>query len=261
MRPKPLLQRVAGMTSHAAVVARGMGRPCVCGAGALRINADTGEVSVAGVTLKRGDVVTVDGATGDVFVGEVKMVEPDLSGDFADLMTWADKARTLSVRTNAETPKDVATAKSFGAEGIGLCRTEHMFFDADRIPVVRAMILSENEKGRREALDKLLPMQREDFAEIFRIMEGRPCNIRLLDPPLHEFLPHSDEEIAEVARGTGISVEALRRVHLSYTRATRCWVTVDVVWELVSRRSTRCRRGRSSRLLLRSPRKRRSTIT
>ncbi len=206
---KAIVTARGGMTSHAAVVARGMGRPCVCGAGSLRINKELGEVSVAGETLKRGDIVTVDGATGEVFKGKVAMIEPDLSGDFGSIMEWADKARTLSVRTNAETPADVEVAKNFGAEGIGLCRTEHMFFDADRIPVVRAMILASSEKGRKEALDKLLPMQRSDFEAIFRIMGDQPCNIRLLDPPLHEFMPHSEEEMAEVAKGSGVSIDVL----------------------------------------------------
>ena len=240
---KAIVTARGGMTSHAAVVARGMGRPCVCGASDLRVKGDEGEVSVAGVTLKRGDIVTVDGATGEVFKGEVAMIEPDLSGDFGDLMSWADEARTLQVRTNAETPKDVATAKGFGAEGIGLCRTEHMFFDAERIPVVRAMILSEDEVGRRNALNKLLPMQKADFAEIFKIMEDRPCNIRLLDPPLHEFLPHSDEEMQEVADGSGISMETLRaraaELHESNPmlghRGCRLGVTYPEIYEMQAR--------------------------
>ena len=192
-----------GMTSHAAVVARGMGRPCVCGAGGLRINIEAGTLSFAGREIKKGDVITVDGAAGEVLVGAVKMIQPDLSGDFGKLMAWADKARRLGVRANAETPAEVKIAKSFGAEGIGLCRTEHMFFDPERIPVVRSMILAADLAGRKEALEKLLPMQRSDFAEIFRIMEDRPCTIRLLDPPLHEFLPHGADEMAEVARASG----------------------------------------------------------
>ncbi len=240
---KAIVTARGGMTSHAAVVARGMGRPCVCGAGSLRINGELGEVSVAGNTLKRGDIVTVDGATGEVFKGEVKMIEPDLSGDFADIMDWADNARTLSVRTNAETPKDVETARNFGAEGIGLCRTEHMFFDADRIPVVRAMILSSDKKGRQQALDKLLPMQRSDFEEIFRLMGDRPCNIRLLDPPLHEFLPHSEEEMQEVAEGAGVDVETLKaragELHESNPmlghRGCRLGVTYPEIYEMQAR--------------------------
>ena len=200
-----------GMTSHAAVVARGMGRPCVCGAGGLVIDAEAGEFRFAGRAIKAGDVITVDGAAGEVLLGAVKMTKPDLSGDFGQLMRWADDARCLSVRTNADTPVDVEIAKNFGAEGIGLCRTEHMFFDADRITEVRAMILSEAEDGRRAALGKLLPMQRSDFTEIFKIMGQLPCTIRLLDPPLHEFLPHTDSDIADVSKSAGVSVEVLKR--------------------------------------------------
>ena len=200
-----------GMTSHAAVVARGMGRPCVCGAGEMQIDEAGGKFTIFGRTVTEGEIITVDGAEGQVLYGEVEMVEPDLSGDFGILMSWADGVRRLKVRTNAETPTDVATAKSFGAEGIGLCRTEHMFFDAERIPVVRAMILASDTEGRKEALAKLLPFQREDFAEIFRIMEDRPCTIRLLDPPLHEFLPHTDADIEEVAKGTGLNAALLKK--------------------------------------------------
>ena len=240
---KAIVTARGGMTSHAAVVARGMGRPCVCGASDLRVDGDAGTVTVAGVTLKRGDIVTVDGATGEVFKGEVAMIEPDMSGDFAELMTWADNARALAIRTNAETPKDVQTAKDFGAEGIGLCRTEHMFFDAERIPVVRAMILSGDEVGRRAALSKLLPMQRSDFAEIFRIMEDRPCNIRLLDPPLHEFLPHSAAEMQEVADGSGMTIDHLREraaeLHESNPmlghRGCRLGVTYPEIYEMQAR--------------------------
>ncbi|MFC6197265.1 pyruvate, phosphate dikinase [Ponticaulis profundi] len=199
-----------GMTSHAAVVARGMGRPCVCGAGSMQIDEAGGIFRVGGREVKKGEIITVDGAEGQVLFGEVEMSQPDLSGDFGELMVWADRARKLKVRTNAETPADVETAKSFGAEGIGLCRTEHMFFDAERIPVVRAMILASDTAGRKAALGKLLPFQRDDFAEIFRIMEDRPCTIRLLDPPLHEFLPHTDADIEEVAKGTGLDVKALK---------------------------------------------------
>ncbi len=200
-----------GMTSHAAVVARGMGRPCVCGAGGLVIDLKAGEFRFAGRTVKAGDVITVDGAAGEVLLGAVKMTKPDLSGDFGQLMAWADKVRRLKVRTNADTPADAETARNFGAEGIGLCRTEHMFFDAERIAEVRAMILAADEKGRRAALAKLLPMQRSDFTEIFKIMVGLPCTIRLLDPPLHEFLPHTDGDLAAVAVSTGVSVEDLKR--------------------------------------------------
>ncbi len=198
-----------GMTSHAAVVARGMGTPCVCGAGDIRIDVKAGVFKAAGREVKAGEIITVDGATGEVFLGEVAMIEPELTGDFAILMAWADEARRLGVRANAETPSDVRTAKSFGAEGIGLCRTEHMFFDAERISKMREMILSKDEAGRRAALDKLLPFQRADFEEIFTIMEDRPCTIRLLDPPLHEFLPHTEEDVAEVAEATGLPRDAL----------------------------------------------------
>ena len=200
-----------GMTSHAAVVARGMGRPCVSGASAIRVDVDAGTVSCAGVTLKKGDRVTLDGSTGEVMVGLVDLHEPALSADFATLMGWADAVRRMSVRTNAETPADAEAARRYGAEGIGLCRTEHMFFDADRIVAVREMILSDDEAGRRAALAKLLPMQRADFARLFAIMSGLPVTIRLLDPPLHEFLPHTDADMAEVAKALGGGVEKLRR--------------------------------------------------
>ena len=199
-----------GMTSHAAVVARGMGRPCVCGAGNLQIDTEAGVFRVGDREVKKGDIITVDGAEGEVLFGEVEMQQPDLSGDFGLLMGWADKVRKLNVRTNAETPADVKVAKEFGAEGIGLCRTEHMFFDAERIPVVRSMILAGTKAGREAALQKLLPMQRSDFEEIFRIMGGLPCTIRLLDPPLHEFMPHTDAEMEEVAQASGMDVKALK---------------------------------------------------
>ncbi len=203
-----------GMTSHAAVVARGMGRPCVCGAGDLKIDRDGQEFTVTGRTVKKGDIVTVDGAAGKLFAGAVPTLQPELSGDFAKLMEWADKGRRLRVRANAETPHDARVAREFGAEGIGLCRTEHMFFEADRIVAVREMILAEEESGRRSALEKLLPMQRSDFEGIFKVMAGLPVTIRLLDPPLHEFLPHSDEEIEEVASASGMDPEKLKdRAH------------------------------------------------
>ncbi len=200
-----------GMTSHAAVVARGMGRPCVCGAGQLVIDVATGQFRVGDRTYKEGDYVTVDGTSGEVLVGEVKMNHPNLSGDFEELMGWADEASSLLVRCNAETPTDVQTAKDFGAQGIGLCRTEHMFFDIDRISTVRMMILAEDEKGRKAALDELLPVQRSDFEKIFEIMGEKPCTIRLLDPPLHEFLPHSGEEISDIADSLGIDEGKLRQ--------------------------------------------------
>ncbi len=204
-----ILTTRGGMTSHAAVVARGMGKPCVSGAGALRVDYAAGTMSVAGHTFKAGDVITIDGSTGQVLAGRVPMTEPALSGEFATLMGWADAVRKLGVRANADTPNDARVALKFGAEGIGLCRTEHMFFDEGRIRAVREMILADDEKSRRAALAKLLPMQRADFVELFEIMQGLPVTIRLLDPPLHEFLPHSDEEIAEVAAAMGADPKKL----------------------------------------------------
>ncbi len=206
-----ILTSRGGMTSHAAVVARGMGRPCVSGAGSLRIDYNAGTLSVAGETLKRGDIITLDGTTGEVIKGAVPTIHPELSGDFATLMGWADKVRRMKVRTNAETPLDARTARQFGAEGIGLCRTEHMFFEADRIMAVREMILSETEAERRAALAKLLPVQRQDFVELFHIMKGLPVTIRLLDPPLHEFLPQTDEELKEIAEQAGVSLATMRK--------------------------------------------------
>src|SRR5690242_11992991 len=198
-----ILTTRGGMTSHAAVVARGMGKPCVSGAGSLRIDYSSGTMTAGGHTFKKGDLITVDGSTGQVLAGKVEMIEPQLSGEFATLIGWADKARRLGVRANADTPTDAKAAVRFGAEGIGLCRTEHMFFEADRIQAVREMILADDERTRRSAIAKLLPMQRADFVELFEIMAGRPVTIRLLDPPLHEFLPHGDAEIAEVAAAMG----------------------------------------------------------
>jgi pyruvate,orthophosphate dikinase len=200
-----------GMTSHAAVVARGMGKPCVSGAGSLRVDYRKGELIAAGATLREGDTITIDGGNGQVLKGEVAMQQPELSGDFAAIMKWADQIRRMKVRTNAETPTDARTARSFGAEGIGLCRTEHMFFEGDRIVAMREMILADTEDGRRAALAKLLPMQRSDFIELFEIMAGLPVTIRLLDPPLHEFLPKTEEEIAEVAKAMGVSADKLRQ--------------------------------------------------
>jgi pyruvate,orthophosphate dikinase len=198
-----ILTTRGGMTSHAAVVARGMGKPCVSGAGTIRVDANARSLSAGGVTLKEGDLITIDGSTGQVLSGRIPMVEPELSGEFGTLMGWADAVRKLGVRANADTPVDARVAVKFGAEGIGLCRTEHMFFDEDRIQAVREMILADEEKPRRAALAKLLPMQRADFVELFEIMSGLPVTIRLLDPPLHEFLPHGEEEIAEVAAAMG----------------------------------------------------------
>jgi pyruvate,orthophosphate dikinase len=200
-----------GMTSHAAVVARGMGRPCVSGAAEIHIAADQMSFTARGRTFKAGEIITIDGSKGEVLAGVMKMVEPELSGDFASLMSWADAARRLKVRANAETPLDARTARGFGAEGIGLCRTEHMFFDADRIAAVREMILADDEAGRRTALAKILPMQRADFVELFGIMDGLPVTVRLLDPPLHEFLPHTEEDVRSVAEATGLSAEKLMR--------------------------------------------------
>src|SRR5690606_31378205 len=205
-----ILTTRGGMTSHAAVVARGMGKPCVSGAGSLRVDGRNGTLMAMGVTLKRGDIITIDGGSGQVLKGAVAMLQPELSGDFAAIMEWADGARRMKVRTNAETPADARMARSFGAEGIGLCRTEHMFFDDERIVAVREMILSDVEKDRRAALAKLLPMQRGDFRELFEIMAGLPVTIRLLDPPLHEFLPKSESEIAEVAAAMDVSADRLR---------------------------------------------------
>jgi pyruvate,orthophosphate dikinase len=208
---KGILTARGGMTSHAAVVARGMGRPCVSGAGQLRIDGKNGVMSAAGREVKAGDLITIDGASGEVMVGEVKTLQPELAGDFGTLMAWADKYRQLKVRTNADTPHDTQTAREFGAEGIGLCRTEHMFFEGERIVAVREMILAEDLAGRKAALAKLLPMQRGDFEEIFKIMRGLPVTIRLLDPPLHEFLPREEDEFEDVAKAMGADVDHLKR--------------------------------------------------
>jgi pyruvate,orthophosphate dikinase len=199
-----------GMTSHAAVVARGMGRPCVSGVGALRIDSEAGTMQVGKRVFKKGELITIDGGTGQVLNGRAKMRQPELSGAFATLMSWADVERRLSVRANADTPRDAKQAREFGAEGIGLCRTEHMFFDATRILAVRQMILADDEAGRRKALAKILPMQREDFEQIFKIMAGLPVTIRLLDPPLHEFLPREEQEVTEIAAEIGVSAEKLK---------------------------------------------------
>ncbi|MSP83514.1 MAG: pyruvate, phosphate dikinase [Alphaproteobacteria bacterium] len=205
-----ILTARGGMTSHAAVVARGMGRPCVSGAGEIRVDEAKAEFSVRGRILRRGDTITIDGSTGEVMAGEVPTIQPELSGHFAKIMEWADQHRTMKVRTNAETPADARTARRFGAEGIGLCRTEHMFFDAERIIAVREMILADDVARRRTALAKILPMQRNDFVELFEIMAGLPVTIRLLDPPLHEFLPTTPEEMASVAKSAGVTVDAVR---------------------------------------------------
>jgi len=232
-----------GMTSHAAVVARGMGRPCVSGAGDIRINYQAKEFSVMNRVVKRGDTLTIDGATGQVFFGSVDMMQPELSGDFSKIMNWADTARTLRIRANAETPMDVTTAKDFGAEGIGLCRTEHMFFEENRLAHFREMILASNKMGRQDALAKILPVQREDFAAIFRIMEGRPCTIRLLDPPLHEFLPHTEDDIISVAKSLGLPKKELmlRSKELAETnpmlghRGCRLGISYPEIYEMQAR--------------------------
>ena len=205
-----ILTARGGMTSHAAVVARGMGRPCVCGAGALRIDMKAGTMTVAGRTFAKRTVITIDGTKGEVLEGRVKMRQPELSGDFATVMAWADKARRLGVRANADTPREASQARKFGAEGIGLCRTEHMFFEESRILAMREMICADDEAGRRRALAKMLPMQRSDFEALFEIMAGLPVTIRLLDPPLHEFLPHEEKEATVVAQSLGVPLSKLQ---------------------------------------------------
>ncbi|KQM87644.1 pyruvate phosphate dikinase [Sphingomonas sp. Leaf23] len=238
-----ILTARGGMTSHAAVVARGMGRPCVSGAGSISIDAKAGVMKVAGREIREGDIVTIDGAAGEVMAGAVATVQPELAGDFGTLMEWADGVRRLKIRTNAETPLDCRTARDFGAEGIGLCRTEHMFFEQSRITAVRQMILAEDEAGRRAALERLLPEQRSDFVEIFEVMVGLPCTIRLLDPPLHEFLPHQEAEFAEVAQAAGIAVDQLKRraaeLHefnpMLGHRGCRLGVTYPEIYEMQAR--------------------------
>ncbi|MFC2951959.1 pyruvate, phosphate dikinase [Marinicaulis aureus] len=240
---KGIVTARGGMTSHAAVVARGMGRPCVCGAGDLKIDKSEEFFTVAGRQVKKGETVTIDGAAGRVYAGAVPTVQPELSGDFGKLMGWADAVRRMKVRANAETPHDARVARDFGAEGIGLCRTEHMFFETDRIIAVREMILAEDKKGREAALAKLLPMQRSDFEELFRVMSGLPVTIRLLDPPLHEFLPHSDDEIEEVAKSSGMDAQKLKdRAHKLHEfnpmlghRGCRLGVSYPEIYEMQAR--------------------------
>jgi pyruvate,orthophosphate dikinase len=240
---KGILTTRGGMTSHAAVVARGMGRPCVAGAGGISVDYGAQTMTAAGKVVHAGEIITLDGGTGEVYLGAVPMIEPALSGDFGTLMQWADAFRRMKVRTNAETPLDASTARKFGAEGIGLCRTEHMFFDPQRIGAVRQMIMASDEAGRRAALAKLLPFQRNDFIEIFRIMAPLPVTIRLLDPPLHEFLPHGDAELKEVARALGTDVETMRRrgVELAEAnpmlghRGCRLGVTYPEIYEMQAR--------------------------
>ncbi|MFT3977644.1 MAG: pyruvate, phosphate dikinase [Sphingomonas bacterium] len=240
---KGILTARGGMTSHAAVVARGMGRPCVSGAGALSIDSKAKIARVGGREVREGEIVTIDGATGEVMAGEVATIQPELAGDFGTLMIWADAVRRLKVRANAETPLDCRTARDFGAEGVGLCRTEHMFFDAARITAVRQMILAADEAGRRAALEKLLPEQRKDFVEILEVMAGLPVTIRLLDPPLHEFLPHEEAEFAEVAAAAGVDVDTLKRraaeLHefnpMLGHRGCRLGVTYPEIYEMQAR--------------------------
>ncbi len=240
---KGILTVRGGMTSHAAVVARGMGCPCVTGAGALKVDAAQGTMTIGDLMLARGEIVTIDGAVGNVYRGRIPMRHPELTGDFAKLMGWADQKRRLKIRTNAETPADCITARKFGAEGVGLCRTEHMFFDADRILAVREMILADDLDGRKAELKKLLPMQREDFKAIFHAMSGLPVTIRLLDPPLHEFLPHTDEEIAEVAKSSGADPKKLRARVIALSEANpmlghrgcRLAITYPEIYEMQAR--------------------------
>jgi pyruvate,orthophosphate dikinase len=240
---KGILTARGGMTSHAAVVARGMGRPCVSGAGTLSIDAKAKIMRCGGREVKEGDLLTIDGTTGEVMIGAVATVQPELSGDFATLMVWADEVRRLKVRANAETPEDCRVAREFGAEGVGLCRTEHMFFESSRITNVRQMILASDEKGRRAALEKLLPEQRKDFTEILEVMAGLPVTIRLLDPPLHEFLPHEESEFAEVATAAGVDVDTLKRraaeLHefnpMLGHRGCRLGVTYPEIYEMQAR--------------------------
>ncbi len=238
-----ILTARGGMTSHAAVVARGMGRPCVSGAGSLSIDLSARVLRVSGREFKEGDIITIDGSTGEVMAGSVPTLQPELVGDFGTLMVWADGARRMKVRANAETPHDAQVARDFGAEGIGLCRTEHMFFDASRITAVRQMILADDEKGRRVALERLLPEQRKDFAAIFEVMAGLPVTIRLLDPPLHEFLPHQESEFAEVAAAAGVGIETLKQraseLHefnpMLGHRGCRLGVTYPEIYEMQAR--------------------------
>ncbi|KTT66113.1 pyruvate, phosphate dikinase [Sphingomonas sanguinis] len=240
---KGILTARGGMTSHAAVVARGMGRPCVSGAGSLSIDNKAKLLRVGSREVREGDILTLDGSTGEVMVGAVATVQPELAGDFGTLMEWADEVRRLKVRANAETPLDCRTAREFGAEGVGLCRTEHMFFDAARITAVRQMILASDEAGRRAALAKLLPEQRADFTAIFEVMAGLPVTVRLLDPPLHEFLPQQEAEFAEVATAAGVDVDTLKRraneLHefnpMLGHRGCRLGVTYPEIYEIQAR--------------------------
>jgi len=240
---KGILTARGGMTSHAAVVARGMGRPCVSGAGSLSIDSKARVARVGNREVREGDVLTIDGSSGEVMIGAVATVQPELSGDFAELMVWADGARRMRVRANAETPADCRIARDFGAEGVGLCRTEHMFFEAARITAVREMILASDEAGRRAALARLLPEQRADFRGIFEVMAGLPVTIRLLDPPLHEFLPTEESDFEDVAEAAGVGVEVLKRraaeLHefnpMLGHRGCRLGVTYPEIYEMQAR--------------------------
>ena len=238
-----ILTTRGGMTSHAAVVARGMGRACVAGAGELRIDHKSGVMRVRDLELREGDLITLDGSTGEVMQGAVQTVQPELSGDFGQIMEWADKFRTMGVRVNCDTPQEAKVAVKFGCEGIGLCRTEHMFFDSGRIVAMREMILADSSEQRRRALDKLLPYQREDFIALFKEMAGRPVTIRLLDPPLHEFLPHEDAAVAEVAKASGLTEEQVRARSLKLVetnpmlghRGCRLGITYPEIYEMQAR--------------------------
>ena len=238
-----ILTARGGMTSHAAVVARGMGKCCVAGCGAITVHEEENKLIIGDKEFGKGDFITLDGATGEVFDGQLGVIDPDISGDFATLMAWADEFRTLKVRANADTPHDSQVARDFGAQGIGLCRTEHMFFDAERIMAVREMILAEDAKGRREALHKILPMQRSDFAGLFEVMKGLPVTIRLLDPPLHEFLPNEDKEINELAADMNIPVvklkDKIKELHelnpMLGLRGCRLGITFPVITEMQAR--------------------------
>jgi pyruvate,orthophosphate dikinase len=238
-----ILTSRGGMTSHAAVVARGMGKCCVSGCGALKVNYEKRLMAIGNYIVKEGDWVSLDGSTGEVMLGQLPTIPPKIGGDFEKIMNWADEIRKLGVRTNADTPEDSARAREFGAEGIGLCRTEHMFFEGDRIKAMREMILAKDLEGRKKALDKLLPMQREDFIGIFKAMEGFPVTIRLLDPPLHEFLPHDQETQEEMAEELGITLDEVRSRTESLSefnpmlghRGCRLGITYPEITEMQSR--------------------------
>lgn len=239
-----ILTARGGMTSHAAVVGRGMGKVCVVGCGAININEEGKYFTINNeITVREGDYITLNGTTGEVILGEAPLVMPELTGDFATIMKWADEFRKIGVRTNADTPKDASVARGFGAEGIGLCRTEHMFFEADRIKAVREMILAEDREGRERALKKILPMQKKDFIEIFKVMEGLPVTIRLLDPPLHEFLPHTDEELEELSKEMGVPLERLKAKNKALHefnpmlghRGCRLGITFPEIYEIQAR--------------------------